>query len=537
VSGECEVSPDKGGVSSGAGGGPVEEDRVLSEAGRGLLRCSSLPPTGAGVPPTDAGVPPTGAGVPPTGAGVPPTDAGVPPTDAGVPSGRSGLPPGSGLPAVAQTFLFWKWPLGHLERCRARYGSRFTLRATGYPPFVFLSDVQDLKAISTAPADVLHPGVGGATLRPLIGESSFMLLDEAEHLAGRKTVLPCFHEKVVQRHAELVEEIVRREIASWPRGTPFALHSHLHALTLEIILRAIFGPEMDDRLRELRDRLLQMLSITASTVLSEPILRHGPGGRTWRDFLHRRAQVDELIFALLEQRRAVRTGEGDTIPAASGDLLGSLLAAHNADGSAMTSRQVRDNIMTIIVSGHETAASELEWAFQLLSHNRTALDRLVGEIDEANSEEYLTATVQEVMRHRPAFLFMIPRAVRRSIEINGWTYGPPAYLLGCTYLMHHNPSLYPDPHEFRPERFLEAPPEAHTWLPWGEGRRRCPGRHMAMLEMKTVLRTVLSSVTLRPAARNIEHPRWRSVVVTPHAGSRVVLHSRQRHIVRTRLLS
>ncbi len=197
----------------------------------------------------------------------------------------------------------------------------------------------------------------------------------------------------------------------------------------------------------------------------------------------------------------------------------------------MTSRQVRDNIVTIIVAGHETAASELEWAFQLLSHNRAVLDRLVEEIDADSGDEYLTATVQEVMRHRPAFLFMIPRAVRRPIEIGGRTYRPPAYLLGCTYLMHHNPIFYSEPHEFRPERFLEASPETHAWLPWGAGRRRCPGKHMAMLEMKVVLRTVLSSVTLRPAARNIERPRWRSVVVTPHAGSRVVLHSRQRHIV------
>ncbi len=190
---------------------------------------------------------------------------------------RKELPPGLRLPAAVQTFLFWQWPLAHLERCRARYGSRFTLHTIGYPPFVFLSDVQELKAIATAPADVLHPGVGAAALMPLIGEDSFMLLDEGQHLAGRKTVLPSFHEKIIQRHADLVADVVRREVALWPRDTPFALHACLHGLTLEIILRAIFGPESDDCLRRLHDRLLQMLSITASMVLCEPMLRRGPG--------------------------------------------------------------------------------------------------------------------------------------------------------------------------------------------------------------------------------------------------------------------
>jgi cytochrome P450 len=441
------------------------------------------------------------------------------------------LPPGSRLPAAAQTFLFWRWPLAYLERCRARHGPRFTLRATGYPPFVFLSDVQDLRALAAAPAEVLHPGVGAATLRPLIGDRSFMLQDESEHLAGRRTMLPCFHERTVQHHAELVAEVVRREVASWPRDTPFALHSRLHSSILEIILRTIFGPRMDGALRELHERLLQMMSITASVALSEPILRHGPGARLWRRFLCRRAEVDRLMFALLEQRRAAVGDVEEALAANPEDLLWRLLCARNADGSPMSRRQVRDNIVTIIVSGHETTASELEWAFQLLAHNRTALDRLVEEIDGGAGEEYLTATIQEVLRRRPAFLFMVPRAVRRPIEIGGWTYGPPVYLLGCTYLMHNNPALYPDPHEFRPERFLQSSPEAHAWLPWGAGRRRCPGRHLAMLEMRIVLRTVLSSVTLRPAARNIERPRWRSVVVTPHAGSRVVLHGRRRHIV------
>lgn len=425
------------------------------------------------------------------------------------------------LPRAVQAFLFWKWPLGYLEWCRSRYGKSFTLHATSHPPLTFLSDSDDIKAMFTAPAEALYPGEGGATVGPIVGEGSFMLLDRDEHLNGRKLILPAFHAKAVANHAGLVTEVVRREAASWPRDTPFALHPRLRALTLEIVLRTIVGAPgslSDDRLYALRDHLLAMLSVTGSAVFPEPLLRHGPGRRIWKRFLHDRAEVDELIYAIIKDRVRER---GD-----SGDALSALLAAHNKDGSMMSPRQVRDNLMSIVLAGHETTASELAWAFQLLAHNPRVLDRLIEEIDGDSGEEYLTATIKEVLRHRPVFLFSIPRAVKQPIEIGGWTYRSPTQLLGCIYLVHHDPELYPEPQEFRPERFLEGAPSTYTWLPWGGGRKRCPGLHMATLEMKTVLRTVLATTTVAPASRKMEHPRWRSVIVTPHAGSRVVLHRR-----------
>jgi cytochrome P450 len=435
---------------------------------------------------------------------------------------RDELPPGSRLPAAAQTFAIWKSPLVYLERCRRRYGNRFTTNITSHPPLVFLSDLDDIKAMLTAPAEVLHPGEGGATIMPIVGEGSFMLLDEDEHLNGRKLLLPSFHNKAVRDHAELVADTTRREVASWPRDIPFALHPRLRALTLELVLRTIFGASgclSDVRLYALRDRLLGMLSVTASGVFPEPLLRHGPGRRIWRRFLRERAAVDELIYAFVEDRRRVG--------GRSEELFDKLLRASNTDGSAMSPRQVRDNLMSIVLAGHETTASELAWAFQLLAHNPRVLEQLIDEIDRGAGEEYLTATIQEVLRHRPVFLFSIPRAVKQPIEVGGWTYRPPTQLLGCIYLVHHDAELYTDPHEFRPERFLEASPSTYTWLPWGGGRKRCPGLHLATLEMKTVLRTVLASMTVRPAAGKIEHPRWRSVIVTPHAGSRVVLQDRR----------
>jgi hypothetical protein len=395
-----------------------------------------------------------------------------------------------------------------------------------------MSDPDGVKAVLAAPADVLHPGEGGATIEPLVGESSFMLLDGERHMVGRRAIMPSLQEGALQRHAALMADIARREVASWPRGRPFALHPRLHAMTLEIVLRTIFDSPMDERLRALHERLTAMLGITAGVVLSEPALRRGPGAVSWRRFLRRREEVDELIYGLLDERRGAGGAPGDEGRDGSAgvrgsrDLLGSLLATRNPDGSPLSRRQLRDNVMTLLIAGHETTASELEWAFQLLAHNPAVLRRLHGEIDRGAEDRYMTATLQEVLRHRPAFLFMIPRAVKQPIEIGGWTYDAPTHLLGCIYLMHHDPRLYPDPHRFSPERFLARSPGPHTWLPWGGGRRRCPGRHMAMLQMKTVLRTVLSDVTVHPASRTIEQARWRSVVVTPHAGSRVVLRSR-----------
>jgi cytochrome P450 len=387
---------------------------------------------------------------------------------------------------------------------------------------VFLSHPDHIKAILTAPPDVLHPGEGADTVEPLVGDESFMLLERDEHLCGRRTVLPSFHAKVISEHTGLVTEIAAREVAGWPLGVPFALHPRLRALTLETVLRTMFhmpGCPAHARLYELRDRLLTMLAVTASAVFPEPLLRHGPGRRIWTRFLHARAEVDGLLYAIIADR--ARAG-GER----SGDLLDRLLDARNADGSAMSRRQVRDNLMSVVLAGHETTASELAWAFQLLAHNPAVLDRLIEEIVGGGGEEYLTATVREVLRHRPVFLFTIPRAVKQPIEIGGWTYLPPAQLLGCIYLMHHDPELYPDPHTFQPERFLTAVPPAHAWLPWGGGRKRCPGLHLATLEIETVLRTVLERMTVRPAGRRIERPRWRSVIVTPQAGSRVVLHPR-----------
>jgi cytochrome P450 len=455
-------------------------------------------------------------------------------------TGRSALPPGSRLPRPMQTFAIWRSPCTHLERCRRRYGSRFTINKTSHPPLVFLSDAQDIQTMLAAPADVLHPGEGADTIEPLVGETSFMLSEEDEHLGGRRAILPSFRPRAVRQTGDLIAGIVRREVCSWPVDTPVALHERLRGMTLQSILQTACQAAQDAsglELAALHEGLLQMLSITACAVFPEPLLRRGPGRRRWERFLSERRKVDELVYAIVAAREPKTASHDSGAHPGPGDLLDRLMHTRNVDGSQSSPRQVRDNLMSLVLAGHETTASQLTWAFQLLAHNPRVQRRLSEEIDVGAGEAYLTATVQEVLRHRPVFLFAIPRAVKQPIEIGGWTYRPPARLLGCIYLLHHDPVLYPEPEEFRPERFLEGQPAPYAWMPWGGGRKRCPGSHLAMLEMKTVLRTVLERMTIDRAGPRMERPRWRSVIVTPHAGGRIILRRRERPRIVSRRLT
>jgi cytochrome P450 len=429
------------------------------------------------------------------------------------------LPPSRSLPAMYET-LCCRWlPAAYLEQCHSRLGHRFTVYPLDMPPLVFLSRPSDIREILLSDPGSLHPGSGATMIAPLIGERSFMLLEEEEHICGRRTITPAFHQRMVKDQTAMLSESIEREIASWPLNTGIALHPPIRALTLRVILRVIFS-DGDDALQQLYKRLIDMLSVTDSIVLQEPKLRYLPGWRaTWRSFVKQRGEVDRLIYGLMARRRA----DGDPH---RGDLLDMLLSAVNPDGSSMSDREIRDNLMSIILAGHETTTGELAWAFQLLAHNQHVQDRLLEEIDSGTEEQYLTATINETLRHKPVFLFAIPREVIEPIEIGGWTYRPPAHLMACTYLMHHNPELYPDPHEFRPERFIEEDQQARTWLPWGGGRKHCLGRHFALLEVKAILCEVLRTRRVLPASRHIERPRWRSAILVPHAGGRVILRER-----------
>jgi cytochrome P450 len=479
---------------------------------------------------------------------------------------RRNLPPSPPLPSLLQTVACRWRPFDYVQACRARYGERFAIYPVEMPPLVFLSNPLDVRAIITASPDTLHGGGGGSAMEPLFGASAFMLHEQAEHSSVRNAIMPAFDRTTVQGHADTINDVVDSEVASWPADRACALSPYVYRLTLKVMLMTAIESRDRESTRgkpahyeTLCQRMLEMLSVMASPLLQEPRLRHLPGWRTtWKRFVRKRDEVDELIYTLIAQRRDEGTadrrhgegvaddegaadrrhGEGAPLNytrAREGrddldrreDLLDLLIAARRPDGAPMSDVQVRDNLMSVIIAGHETTAATLAWAFQLLAHNRAVQDCLIEEIDEGCSDTYMNAVIQETLRHKPTFLFLPPRVVVQPTEIGGWDYHPPTQMLACTYLMHHDPELYSDPHAFRPERFLVQTPQPGTLLPWGGGRKRCPGRGLALLEIRTVLQQALSRWRVLPVSERIEHPSWRTALLTPHAGSKVVLRPRR----------
>ena len=423
------------------------------------------------------------------------------------------LPPGSRAPKILQTIGWWTRAPTYLERLRRRYGSRFTMRLLGQPPSVVLSDPADLQELFTAPPDVLHPGEGARLLEPMVGPNSVILLDEDAHLEQRRLMLPAFHGERMQRLLGLMEELTEREVGSWPVGEPVAVHPRLQRLTLEIILRAVFGLDEGPRLERLRDRLTAILGFGENPVSLLPAAQRVLSGRgSFGRFERDRAEVDAELFALMDERRREGT-ERD-------DVLAMLREARHGDGTPMTDAEIRDELITALVAGHETTASSLAFAFEQIARAPHVQEPLAS-----GDEAYLEATINELLRRRPVLPNPEPRLVMRPVEIGGWTYPAGVVLIASAQLVHHDPAIYPDPYAFRPERFLDAKPGTYTWIPFGGGRRRCLGASFALLEMRVVLRATAGRFTVAPA-EPVRPPKRRAITLTPGDGGTVVLADR-----------
>jgi cytochrome P450 len=410
-------------------------------------------------------------------------------------------------------------PLPVLRACRRRYGPVFTLRVSAHPPLVFVCDRDEIQAVLKADEQLLRPGDGAAAVKPIVGEESFMLKHGAPHRSAHRALQPVIGAGAVEHHAAMVRRTAQDAIEAWPTGTPIELHGRLRALTLEVILRLIVGTTagpLDQLCQRIHRSVLAMLEITSSPLLTESYMRVGPGRVMWRTFLRRREVVDRLLLELID------TAEDG--PAEG--LLAVLTALRNSEGSAASRRRVRDNIMSIILAGHETTAAQLAWAVQLLARHPDVQASLACEHGSARADGNARAAVQEILRHSCTFLFAIPRTLTRPIELGGYRCEPPAQLLPCIYLLHHDADHHPDPHAIVWDRYAETSPDRRTWLPWGGGPRRCPGRHLAILEITTILQTLLATRTISATSERIERPRWRSVIVTPGGNRRVILHRR-----------
>jgi cytochrome P450 len=436
------------------------------------------------------------------------------------PSGAA-LPAGPRSPALWQTMATWTRPTASLDRNRRRYGRRFTLRTLGQPPLVLLSDPGEIKEVFSAPPEVLHPGEGARIIEGTVGPHSVILLDEESHLEQRRLLLPAFHGEAIDRLEGLMVELAEREIATWPRDQAVRLHPRLQRLTLEVVLRTVFGLEQGDRLDRLRDLLTQLLTFSESPLSLLPFAR---ARLAWwapvKRFERLKSEADEVIFELIDERRG--SGDGGV------DVLAVLLSATHEDGSAMSPPELRDELVTALLAGHETTASQLAWGLDLLAHHPAVAERIAQELVAGEGDAYLTAAIQEIMRLRPVLPNAEPRFVKRPVQIGGVSYPPGVVLLASAHLVHHDADIYPDPYAFRPERFLGSSPGTYTWIPFGGGRRRCLGASFAMLEMKIVLRTVVRQFDVLPTSPLRARARRRGITISPSNGCTVVLRARAR---------
>ena len=437
-------------------------------------------------------------------------------------AGVQAAPPGPSLPKWMQTAGFLLFPARWIDFCRRRYGDVVTFRSLFDPEFVMVFDVDLVKQVFRGGPDRLHAGEANALLGPVVGERSVLLLDGAEHLRQRKLLLPPFHGQRMRAYEQVMVEAADRAIDSWPTGEEFTLLPSMQALTLDVIVRAVFGVTDESRSDELKRRLRAMIAPIASR--SGVLLLVLTGGRrgsgAGEDFARQRRAVDELIYEEIAARR------GATDLAEREDVLSMLVLARDEGGSPMTDEELRDELLTLLVAGHETTATALAWAFELLLRNPEVLVRL-GSSMESGDDSYLAAVVKETLRIRPV-ISGIGRVVRGDEPFDVGDYAiPPGIEINPSIAgIHRRSDRYPAASEFRPERFLGPDaPDTYTWLPFGGGTRRCLGASFAEFEMRTVIRRVLERTDLRPVGRRPERGVRRGITFVPRKGVRVRLDS------------
>jgi cytochrome P450 family 135 len=427
-----------------------------------------------------------------------------------------GLPPSPPLPKPIQTAIWSRQARRMLYACQDRYGDMFTIKVAYEGTWVMLADPEAIKQVFTGDPRVFHAGEGNQILGHVLGKNSILVLDEKPHMRQRKLLLPPFHGARMQGYEQTMSEIAEREIASWPTGTPYKLRPRMQAMTLEIILRTVFGVREGERMAELRTALREFLDLTTNPQLLLPVLLVGPSRvRRLGPFRRRIDRVDELIYREIAERR------GATDIEERDDVLSMLVAARHEDGSQMSDEEMRDELLTLLVAGHETTATSLAWAVERLTRNPEQLERLRAEVNEGR-EEYLTATIQETLRLRPVISIVL-RRLTEPVEIGGYELPAGVSVAPCVYLVHRNPEIYPEPDRFLPERFLEAPPGTYTWIPFGGGVRRCLGASFAQFEMAVVLKELVKRHQIRPANPKPERIFRRAITETPRHDAEVVL--------------
>jgi cytochrome P450 family 135 len=406
-----------------------------------------------------------------------------------------------------------------MEDSARRYGEMFTLKIANEGTWVFLTNPDAVKQVFTGDPRLLHAGEANIVLMPVLGSHSVLLLDEDAHMAQRKLMLPSFHGERMRGYEQTMAEVAAREIERWPAGRPIAAWPTMQAITLEVIMRTVFGVSDGDRLARLGTALSEAIAWSADPKRLVQLAMLGPRRVDERGTLRAALKpADDLIYEEIRARRdAPDLAERE-------DVLSMLLQARHDDGSPMSDKELRDELMTLLVAGHETSATALAWALEALSRHPLALSRLRDEVD-AGEDAYLDAVIKEILRLRPV-LAVVLRRLTEPMEIGGHPLPAGVNVAPCIYLVHRRADVYPDPRAFRPERFLERPPGTYTWFPFGGGVRRCVGASFAQFEMKVVLRELIARLDISPARDEPERRVRRAIVFAPSRGGEIVVRPR-----------
>jgi cytochrome P450 len=421
------------------------------------------------------------------------------------------------MPSLLQAAFVTVSPYGWMLRRWRRFGDVFTSRFPIFGRVVYVADPALVKEVFAGDAETFHAGEANTlALGDALGEHSLLTLDEERHMSQRKLLLPPFHGESVRRYAEVMAEATEREVAGWPVGREIELRPRMQAITLDVILRAVFGVREGERMDLFRERI-PPLAETTSVLNWLPFMDRDLGGITpAARFRRALATVDELIYAEIADRRAAPDGNQRD------DVLSLLLRARHEEGSPMTDTELRDELMTLLTAGHETTATGLAWAFERLLRTPRVMERLTASLDD---DDYVDAVVKETLRVRPVIVD-VARKLTRETELAGWRLPAGTLVLPAIAVLHARPDLYDSPEEFRPERWLNGTPESYAWIPFGGGVRRCIGASFAQVEMRTVLREVLRRVRLRAPTQRPERGVMRHVTVVPGRGARAVVTER-----------
>jgi cytochrome P450 len=418
------------------------------------------------------------------------------------------------MPSTLQAVAWARRPLPFLERCQKHYGDTFTIRVRHAGTWVILADPEDVKRVFTADHAVLGVGLANSVLGPLLGPRSVMLLEEPEHVRRRKLMLPPFHGERMQGYSAMMKEVTRKELRNWPENVPFELWPRMQEITLEAIMRVVFGPCDTRPLERLRGRLRRLTNWMNDPRRLNLLAAAGPSRFAGNsDYKAMMDPVEESVLGEVRRRQhEPHCTDGTDIAAMLGE-------ARYEDGSPMTEQDLRDELVTLLTDG--PTSSLLSWAFERILRHPDKHARLRAEVDAGEDDAYLDAVVKETMRLCPAAPIVV-RKLLAPMELGGYTIPAGTTVAPCVHLVHRRADVYPEPLRFLPERFLERPAGTYTWIPFGGGVRRCLAASYAQLLMKQVISTVIGEVELQPAELRPERPVKSAIAFVPHKHAIVI---------------